>query len=422
MQNSVRRSEPGAGFFEEAPPAVPNSLLRLKVSGEKGADETVVYIDNQASDGYDQQLDASKMLGAAAGLPNLYTRAADSDLSINAISELTMDKKIPLDVVITHNGQHILEVMELVNFDPSVQVYLEDREKGLFHNLRTTTNLALDLKPGTSSGRFFLHLGQPVAVDSRAESCRQNDGQITVSNPSNHGWDVEVVSEQGAVLAQEEDLKSASRTFANLSDGQYQIRLTTADGYSTVKEATVAAGADFSAGFAAPQTPVLSGEAVSFNALIASSDMTYTWNFGDGTGMSGTPTATHSYNEPGIYKVSLLLSNGVCREISEQVITVRVDESATGIEESASNRYFSLYPNPANESVSISLKSTGRGELPELIEVMDATGRLVLRMDAAGMNEGGRLILPVKELASGSYQVSLITAKGRYTRPFVVAH
>jgi PKD repeat protein len=422
MQNTVRRAEPAAGFFEEAPPAAPNSLIRLKVLGEIGGDEAVVYIDKAASDHYDSKIDAVKMLATRQGMPNLYTRASDDNLSINAISELTADKEIPLDIVITHSGSHTLEVAELVNFDPTVQVYLEDREKGVFHNLRVVNTLPLDLKIGTCKNRFFLHLGQPVAVNSKAESCKQNDGQISVENPSNHSWDVELMNGQGHVIARAEDLKAATHNFGNLTDGIYQVRLNAAGGFTAVKETAVTAGPDMAAGFEVTQSTLIAGNETTFRALTTGNGITYNWDFGDGTLLNGSATVSHSYRAPGIYKVSLTMGNGLCRDVTEQIITVRTDETASSIDERPANRYFSLYPNPANESIAISLNATSRGELPEIVELHDATGRLILRLDAASVNEGGRIIMPVKELANGSYQVSLITGKARYTRPFVVAH
>ncbi len=136
MNNTVRRSIPGASFFEEASETISNSLLRLKISGEKGADEAVVYVDPNASDDYDRMIDAPKMLGITAGLPNLYTRVGNNNLSINAIAELYTEKEIPLEMVISDKGEHALEVIELANFSLETQIYLEDRSRGLFYNLR----------------------------------------------------------------------------------------------------------------------------------------------------------------------------------------------------------------------------------------------------------------------------------------------
>ena len=256
MQNSVRVSQPGTGFFEEAPAAVANSLLRLKIRGEKGADEAVVYIDHDATDGYDLMVDAPKMLGTIEGLPNLYTRSGDNNLSINAIGALDVtEKEIPLDMVITAAGQHSLEVMELANFDLSTQIYLEDRSKGLFYDLRSTPVLALDVQEGTSSGRFFLHLGEAVS----------------------------------------------------------------------------------------------------------------------------------------------------------------------GVDERMANRMFSIFPNPADDVLSLQWNAEGR-EQAEQVSVHDATGRLVMQMDASAISSGSRMNLPVKLLAAGAYQVSLSTKNGRYTRTFIVRH
>jgi hypothetical protein len=196
------------------------------------------------------------MLGTEAGLPNLYTRAGNNNLSINAIGALEVtNKEIPLDMVITAPGQHSLEVMELANFDLSTQVYLEDRAKGLFYDLRNTPVLSLDVQQGTISGRFFLHLGEGVS----------------------------------------------------------------------------------------------------------------------------------------------------------------------GVEERMANRMFSIFPNPTDDVLSLQWNAEDR-EQPEQVSVHDASGRLVMQMDASAISTGSRINLPVKSLAAGSYQVSLSTNKGRYTRAFVVAH
>ena len=85
------------------------------------------------------------------------------------------------------------------------------------------------------------------------------------------------------------------------------------------------------------------------------------------------------------------------------------------------NRMFSIFPNPADDVLSLQWNAEGR-EQAEQVSVHDASGRLVMQMDASAISTGSRINLPVKSLAAGSYQVSLSTNKGRYTRAFVVAH
>jgi hypothetical protein len=63
MQNSVRVSQPGTGFFEEAPAAVANSLLRLKILAKKVLMRRWCILTSMQVMVTTAQIDAPKMLG-----------------------------------------------------------------------------------------------------------------------------------------------------------------------------------------------------------------------------------------------------------------------------------------------------------------------------------------------------------------------
>ncbi|MBX7201529.1 MAG: T9SS type A sorting domain-containing protein, partial [Bacteroidia bacterium] len=100
---------------------------------------------------------------------------------------------------------------------------------------------------------------------------------------------------------------------------------------------------------------------------------------------------------------------------------LHLGEAVSGVDERMANRMFSIFPNPADDVLSLQWNAEGR-EQAEQVSVHDATGRLVMQMDASAISSGSRMNLPVKLLAAGAYQVSLSTKNGRYTRTFIVRH
>ncbi|MCC6768123.1 MAG: T9SS type A sorting domain-containing protein, partial [Bacteroidia bacterium] len=95
--------------------------------------------------------------------------------------------------------------------------------------------------------------------------------------------------------------------------------------------------------------------------------------------------------------------------------------ASSSLNDAIASQALHLYPNPVSEVLSLGWKQEGR-ELPELVEIHDATGRLIMRRNASELNTGSTITVSVKDLASGTYQVTLTTNKNRYTRAFVVAH
>jgi hypothetical protein len=67
---------------------VPN-LIRLKVEGAQGTDETVIYYAQDAADSYDYHYDAAKLYGSE-NAPQLYTQKQESKLAIHSLNNPDM--------------------------------------------------------------------------------------------------------------------------------------------------------------------------------------------------------------------------------------------------------------------------------------------------------------------------------------------
>ena len=418
MTNNVRRSVPGAGFFEEIPEAPANGILRLKVSGGKGADETVLYIDHRASDTFDKILDAPKMLGTLEGLPNIYSVAGQQNVSINALSSLVADKIVPLDIVITQAGIHQIEVLELKNFDPSAILLLEDRENGLFHNLKNTNNLSYNLKTGTISGRFFLHFMPGITMSPTAETCKKADGKITLTNPSNSPRKL-VVTDANGLIRFEKEAFTGTIIVHGLETGLYNVQLIGVENIACTLEVEIPDEIAVSAEYTASATKIETGQEVHFNANSLTPGVNFNWYIGS-TLISSLPSFSYTFGEPGIYPVELRTSKGLCSQSSIQDILV--NQGGSGSTHASNASFIKVYPNPANEQLHIEL-GKGYKEAIKLIEITDAAGRVVCRGFSVAIIESGKVILPVNHLANGAYSVNLHFSSGNTnSRSIMIVH
>ncbi len=91
---------------------------------------------------------------------------------------------------------------------------------------------------------------------------------------------------------------------------------------------------------------------------------------------------------------------------------------STGIANVADYVQFSVYPNPASDklTVSVTLKQSEKATM----EILNALGEVVLSQSTDLNNGLSTVDMNIKNLASGSYFVSVATAEGKVVKPFMV--
>lgn len=97
---------------------------------------------------------------------------------------------------------------------------------------------------------------------------------------------------------------------------------------------------------------------------------TWTWDFGDGSGISNLQNPVHTYTAAGTYTITLTASNGTCS--SSQVTTIVVT-TAAGINEHNSLQV-NLQPNPVKDLLTINLPKNAN---KVSIEVVNNLGQTV---------------------------------------------
>ena len=128
-----------------------------------------------------------------------------------------------------------------------------------------------------------------------------------------------------------------------------------------------------------------------------------TWDFGDGTIVTGVLNPVHVYTAPGTFTVTFIASNATCMDVKTTFITVQ--DFTTGIDH-AGTEVFSIFPNPANAVTDIRLRLPEREEAL-VINVLDAAGKLVKTFNFNNVEKQARLQINVSDLATGVYQLLL---------------
>lgn len=394
FNNGMRTTQNNAFFVDEA-------VQRLWISVTTEANdynETLIAFRNDATDGMDVQYDAKKFRGNEHIA--LYSKAAGNDLAIQAIPELNTDRIVELGLEADVAGPQTLRLKHVDNLPEHAQIVLEDTRLGVFQNLQNNPVYHFNYAGAEDVARFRLHFMPGVFMSTSSESCAQNDGSIQLSSASATPWNYTVRNANGAEVANGNDFIGTTAV-NNLPGGNYDVELSNSFGSIIQQTLQVAAGQAVSATLHASETDVIASQsAIAFTA-IANGATDYTWNFGDGSSVSGITNPLHLYTQPGVYTVTLIASNSICMAI--QTIEIRVSASTTSIANQQAE-VFSIFPNPAEDFAMVQL-NLPEAEKSLRMDVLDMSGRLVMSRSFTQVAKETQLEIDLSGINAGVYQL-----------------
>ncbi len=167
VTNSVRVNNLTTTFYK-AQQVIP--LLRLKgypSANQSYGDETVIYFDSLATSWFDNDMDAYKMMNNDPNYPNIFTKdSSNSTLSIDALPPLTnMDVVIPLGYVTKTSGSFKIKATEILNFDPTVHIYLEDNSTSTSQDLTINPEYTFNITANEPLYRFFIRFSPTIITE-----------------------------------------------------------------------------------------------------------------------------------------------------------------------------------------------------------------------------------------------------------------
>lgn len=129
--------------------------IKLELSGTGTSDETILWYNNEATDGFDEKYDAIKMFSSESIFSQIYTILEEKNYVINGIPLPTDSIIVPLGIKISQTGSYSLIKKDFIA-PYGYRVFLIDKTNNLSVNLRENEKYDFTSDAGTFSDRFLL--------------------------------------------------------------------------------------------------------------------------------------------------------------------------------------------------------------------------------------------------------------------------
>lgn len=289
--------------------------LLVRIEGSKYYDETVIRINDDASQKYDAGYDARKLYSSNPDAPAISSIINHNDLSVNSIGSFTEDIFFLVKAIVSKTGTYSFDFI-LSNGKHGFSCILwKDLYSLQTVKITGDTVLQYALSDTTTLPRFEITMAAPVTTEIDSISCHgYSDGAIHALGNGPGPWSYTWFDETGTIFRQSNAVFGED-VADSLGSGNYRVQVGNS-GICAEQESFVRltdpdpVTVDFDTD--PHQTEYLAGTPVGFiNRSINA--RSFIWEFGDG-GLSQLSEPEHVFIEPGTYKVSLTASNGDCVE------------------------------------------------------------------------------------------------------------
>jgi hypothetical protein len=158
---NAKRQHSAQAYYKQGIP----KLVNLKLEGNNGYDETVIYFNPVATAGYDHEFDAYKLFGGPA-VTEIYTVIGDNtQASINVLPGYNHTTIVPVGIKTEAAGTYTITASGLESFPSGTSVFLEDLDTRQTVDLQANPVYSFNVSdPGT--GHRFNLLFHPLGMPS----------------------------------------------------------------------------------------------------------------------------------------------------------------------------------------------------------------------------------------------------------------
>ncbi|MFN8321950.1 MAG: PKD domain-containing protein [Chitinophagales bacterium] len=309
-------------------PAVGKKQVRLVITDVSSAisDLTDVYLDLGISSDFVNAEDGQKVIDTFNNTPLIYSLSTDNvPCFSNSYGNFIKPVAIPLGTRFPSIGQYRISASILDNFDPTSIVTLEDKQTGIFTDLRLNIlTLQIDSSHLTNN-RFILHVSYPATLNITKSGCLNNNGSIHIVQDTSIIWNTCLLYDHDMNVVSTLNNITDSFSFSSLPEDYYFVVFIYGQ-YVATKE-TFLDGDYVSVSVAASDLNVAVGETVFFSSTTTNTT-NFFWTFGDSTVITGVANPEISYSTPGTYVVTVIASNAFGCTAQDQV-TIKVYAPST---------------------------------------------------------------------------------------------
>lgn len=169
MNNLVRVNNFSTAFHKSVDADTrPSIRLLAGFDGESNTgDPVVIYFDETATQSFDKELDALKLMNTDVKFPNIYAILPDTNhLSIAAVPFPDSLSKIPLGLKTEQEGWITFSAAGIENMPSGMQVYFSDHKTGINTDLLKSATYKLKLSASEEENRFSLVFSKHLLPDA----------------------------------------------------------------------------------------------------------------------------------------------------------------------------------------------------------------------------------------------------------------
>lgn len=381
-------------------------MMRLMMSGAPNyLDETVVYYQIGATDGFDTEYDAYKLLGPNSA-PHISQEYNSTLLAINGINPVSSTFSINIKTTTNITGSYTITAADFAFLPIGTCVYLNDLVTGSTVNILAGPYV-FNLLNSTTSSRFVLtitHFELAMTSNIIQPTCQtSNSNKFKVTGLSNGPWNY-VWKDSLGVVIQNTTSSFDSDSLVNIVSGNYDIEITSSSNscYSNSSHFFINEIIVPTIYFSSPDT-IIASVSQNFNTSNQSINCNlFNWNFGDGIGTSSDFEPTYNYSVAGIYKTTLIgiSSTGCMDSISKYINVV---DFATSLKKDIRQNIKLL--SAGNNSYIINFDNYIINEIG--IDLYDMKGQSVFAEHRNNLKENTKVFLDYNEINSGIYILNI---------------
>jgi len=189
-----------------------NNAIKFKLRDSDGLTDEVMFrvLSNSTFD-FDDELDALKIQGNTNS-PSMHLKSNDDvKYAINTIPVLNSSTEIPLSVECTKAGMFSISSVGSFNFEYRYPVILEDKELGVFVDLRVDSVYSFHHTPDMNTGRFVLHFNSTEGIEELGDGLtivNQYQGEVKVSGNENSIYTANLFTTEGKLISSSKGILS----------------------------------------------------------------------------------------------------------------------------------------------------------------------------------------------------------------------
>jgi hypothetical protein len=301
-------------------------MVRLSMSGPNNSlDETVVYYQQGATDGFDSNYDAYKLFGPNAA-PAIAQKHGGVLMQINGISPVSQTFSIPVLAKTNNTGTFTITSSDHYFLPSGTCLKLNDLFTGAQVDIKNAS-YTFSLSDTTSVPRFVLEINcSPLQVLTQLfqPSCADaNGGQCVIQGLNSAAYNYTWKDTAGAILKTSLN-KVGADTLSQLFAGTFIAEVQAAGGCAFTTDTFVIQPVIVPvADFASADTVFLSNGGVFQATNTSVNGLSYEWNFGDVASSTNDVDGSWIYTSEGEFVLTLVATSvSSCTDTSTKVITV----------------------------------------------------------------------------------------------------